>query len=99
MTVERARKLAETLDSKTDHELTELRLDPPHKVLTQIRAYLVRRSEEIKTRNSPIQLLRFYSDNDFAQIDLGPSPIKGQRRNTSTLIRAPASASVLPCAK
>ena len=38
MTVERARKLAEGLDSKTDRELTELRLDPPHKVLSQIRA-------------------------------------------------------------
>ena len=77
MTVERARKLAETLDSKTDRELTELRLDPPHKVLSQIRAYLLRRSEDMKTRNNPIKLLRFYSENDFVQIDLGPSIDKG----------------------
>jgi hypothetical protein len=77
VTVERARNLAETLDAMTDRELAELRLDPPHKVLSQIRAYLLRRSEKIKTRNNPIQLLRFYSEADFAQIDLGPSIDKG----------------------
>jgi len=77
VTVERARKLAVTLDSKTDRELRELSLDPPHKVLSQIRAYLLRRSEEMQTRNNPIQLLRFYSENDCAQIDLGPTVDKG----------------------
>ena len=77
MTLERARKLAETLDTKTDHELTQLRLDRPHKVLSQIRAYFLRRSEEMKTKNNLIQLLRFYSENDYAQIDLGPSIDKG----------------------
>jgi len=73
VTLERARTLAEALDAKTDRELIELRLGPPYKVLSQIRAYLLRRSEEIKTRNNPIQLLRYYLENDFAQIDLGPS--------------------------
>ena len=53
MTLERARKLAEALDLKTDRELTELRLGPPDQVLSQIRAYLLRRSEEMKTRNNP----------------------------------------------
>ena len=77
VTVERARKLATTLDIKTDGELRELRLDPPHKVLSQIRAYLLRRSEEMKTKNNPIQLLRSYSKNNCAQIDLGPTIDKG----------------------
>jgi hypothetical protein len=77
VTLERARKLAETLDLKTEHELTQLRLDPPRKVLTQIRAYLLRRSEEMKTKNNPIQLLKFFEENNFAQIDLGPSIDKG----------------------
>ncbi len=73
VTLERARTVAEALDSKTEHELIELRLGPPYKALSQIRAYLLRRSEEIKTKNNPIQLLRFHLGNDFAQIDLGPS--------------------------
>jgi hypothetical protein len=77
VTLERARKLAEALDSRTDRELTEARLDPPHKVLSQIRAYLLRRSEEMKTRNNLIQLLRFHPAGEFAQIDLGPSIDKG----------------------
>lgn len=77
MTLERARKLAEALDSRTDRELTELRLDPPHKVLSQIRAYLLRRSEEMKTRNNLIQLLSIHRAGEFAQIDLGPSIDKG----------------------
>ena len=77
MTLERARKLAEALDLRTERDLTELRLDPPYKVMSQIRAYLLRRSEEMKTKNNPIQILKFYEENDFVQIDLGPSIDKG----------------------
>jgi len=77
VTLERARELAEALDSRTDRELTDLRLDPPRRVLSQIRAYLLRRSEEMKTKNNPSQLLRFHAADDFAQIDLGPSIDKG----------------------
>lgn len=77
MTLERARELAEALDLKTDRELAGLQLGPPHKVLSQIRAYLLRRSEEMKTKNNPIQLLRFHAADEFAQIDLGPSFDKG----------------------
>lgn len=77
MTLERARELAEALDLKTDRELDGLQLGPPHKVMSQIRGYLLRRSEEIKTKNNPIQLLRFHAADEFAQIDLGPSFDKG----------------------
>jgi hypothetical protein len=77
VTLERARELAVALDLKTDRELDGLQLGPPHKVMSQIRAYLLRRSEEMKTRNNPIQLLRIHPAGEFAQIDLGPSIDEG----------------------
>jgi len=77
MTLERARELAEALDTKTDSELGGLRLGTPSQVLTQIRAYLQRRSDTMNVRNNPIQLLKLYRSNGFAQIDLGPSIDKG----------------------
>jgi len=77
VTLERARELAEALDLKTDGELDGLQLGPPHEVMSQIRAYLFRRSEEMKTKNNPIQLLRFHAADEFTQIDLGPSFDKG----------------------
>jgi hypothetical protein len=79
VTVERARKLAESLDFKTDRELAALRLDLPKRVLTQIRAYLQRRADKMNVRNNPIQLLKLYPSNGFAQIDLGPAIDKGLR--------------------
>ena len=77
MTVERARELAEALDLKTDRELTELRLGSPGQVLTQIRAYLQRRADEMATRNNPYELLRLSEENGFAVLLLGPTMDKG----------------------
>jgi len=77
VTLERARKLAETLDSKIDRELTELRLEPPEKVFSEIRAYLLRRADEIETRNDPYQLLKFRREHEFEVIVLGPPFDKG----------------------
>jgi hypothetical protein len=77
VTLERARELAEALDSKTDRELAGLRLGPPSQVLTQIRAYLQRRSEEMTTRNNPYELLRLSKENGFAVLLLGPTMDKG----------------------
>ena len=77
MTVERARQRAQLLDSATDGELKQLRLGPPRAVLTEIRTYLIRRSEVMKTKNNPIQLLRFRQENLVALIVLGPTIDRG----------------------
>jgi hypothetical protein len=77
VTVERARKLAEALDLKTESDLANLQLDTPRQLFTQIRAYLQRRTDGMNVRNNPHRLLRLYPSNGFAQIDLGPTIDKG----------------------
>jgi hypothetical protein len=77
VTVERARKLATELDARTHQELDDLRLGLPHDVLSEVRAYLLRRSEGLRTRNNPYQLLKLRQDNGFALIVLGPTIDKG----------------------
>lgn len=77
VTLERARELAAALDLKTDRELAGLRLGPPSQVLTQIRAYLQRRSDEMATRNNPYELLRLRKENGFAVLLLGPAIDRG----------------------
>ncbi len=77
VTLERARKRAEALDSRTHHEIGQLRFGPPHKVFSEIRAYLWRRSQEMDTKNSPTQLLRLRKTNGVALIALGPTIDKG----------------------
>lgn len=77
MTRERARELAAALDAKTGRELAGVRLGPPSQVLTQIRAYLQRRSDEMTKRNNPYELLRLSNENGFAVLLLGPTMDKG----------------------
>ena len=77
MTIERARKRAEALDSKTHDEIGQLQLGRPHEVFSDIRAYLLRRSEEMNCRNNPIQLLKLRETNGVALIALGPTIDKG----------------------
>lgn len=72
MTIERARHSAEALDQKTGRELMGLQLGPPSQVLTQIRAYLQRRSDEMRTRNNPYDLLRLRNESGLAVLELGP---------------------------
>ena len=77
MTLERARAHAEGLDSRTHDEIQQLRFGRPHEVLSEIRAYLLRRSEEMNTKNNPIKLLRLRQTDEAALIVLGPAIDKG----------------------
>ncbi|MGH9444923.1 MAG: hypothetical protein ACRD3O_04235 [Terriglobia bacterium] len=77
MTLERARRRAEGLDSKSHDEIGQLRLGRPNEVLSEIRAYLLRRSEEMDTRNYPIRLLKQHATNGVLLIALGPTVDKG----------------------
>ncbi len=73
MTLERARQRAVALDSNTHVALTALRLEPSREVFTQIRGYLFRRSQEMKTGNNAYKLLSYHPSKDLAEIELGPS--------------------------
>ncbi len=78
MTLERARERAEAQDSRTHQEIGELRYSRPHEVFSEIRAYLLRRSEEVDRRNDPFRLLKLWPDtNGLALIVLGPTIEKG----------------------
>jgi len=78
VTREKARERASVLDAKIHEKLGELLRGSPRDVLSQIRAYLIRRSAEMNTRNNPIQLLKFRKDqNGMALIVLGPAFDKG----------------------
>jgi hypothetical protein len=77
VTVERARQRAVGLDSNTERQLAEHRLDAPGKVFSEIRAYLMRRADEMATRNDPYQLLKFRRESALEVIVLGPPVDKG----------------------
>jgi hypothetical protein len=77
--VTRARALnrAREMDQKTHGEIAARSFPSPYKTFSAIRAYLLRRSQEMGTRNNPIQLLKFTESNGVASIDLGPGIDKG----------------------
>jgi hypothetical protein len=77
VTLERALQRAKRLDSKTHDEIAQLRLGRPYEVFSEIRAYLLRRSSEMITRNNPIQLLKLREAGGAALIVLGPTIDKG----------------------
>lgn len=78
MTRESAVKRAVALDDKTHKEIAERLFPSPRAVFSEIRAYLFRRSEEMKTRNNPYRLLKLLPDaNGVASIELGPTIDKG----------------------
>jgi len=77
VTVERARKRAEELDSRAHLEIEQLSFGSPRRVFSEIRAYLCRRSEEMNARNNPNQLLKLRQINGVALIALGPTIDKG----------------------
>jgi hypothetical protein len=78
LTREQARIRAAALDKRAHAEISERLYGPAYSVLSQIRAYLLRRSNEISVRNNPIQLLKFRSEaNGMALIVLGPTFDKG----------------------
>ena len=53
-------------------------MSPHYKLLTEVRAYLIRRSEDMKVRNIPEQLLQYYdAENGFAVIFLDSSIDRG----------------------
>lgn len=78
MTLQRARERAAARDRKTQQEVSEGQLGSPRDVFSQIRAYLLRRSDEMETTNNPIQLLKFRPEQGgWAEIALGPTFDKG----------------------
>ncbi len=78
LTLEEALRRALALDARTDAALSVQLRGSPVKVLSEVRAYLIRRSEEMDTRNNPIQLLKFRRENNgMAVILLGPTFDKG----------------------
>ena len=78
LTREKAKNRAEARDAKTHEDVSERLHASPHGVLSQIRAYLIRRSAEIEAGNNPIQLLKLRQDaHGMAAIFLGPAFDKG----------------------
>ena len=77
MTRDRALKRAADIDRRTHLEIGARAFPSPRKMFSAIRAYLLRRSDDIKTRNNPIQLLKFAESNGVASIVLGPGIDKG----------------------
>jgi hypothetical protein len=78
VTLERARERALAVDERTNQEITNLLLGPPREVFSQIRAYLLRRADEMSERNYPHQLVKFIAeDSGLALIELGPRFDKG----------------------
>lgn len=74
MTIAEARTRATVRDEKLQAEISGHAYQRPHQVLSQIRAYLIRRSEEINTHNNAIQLLRLRKEgHGLAYIALGPT--------------------------
>ena len=79
MTREEAQQRAGALDEKTHAEISARPYPSAREVLSQIRAYLIRRSEEMtQNLNNPIALLKFRQEkNGMALIVLGPTFDKG----------------------
>jgi hypothetical protein len=78
LTHERARKRAAKLDARTHEELRRRLFGPPPRVFREIRAYLIRRSAEMRMPNNPIQLVKLRQDqHGMALIVLGPTLDKG----------------------
>jgi len=77
VTRDRALKRAADIDRRTHLEIGARAFPSPRKMFSAIRAYLLRRSDDIKTRNNPIQLLKFAESNGVASIVLGPGIDKG----------------------
>lgn len=64
------------LDNRTEQEIEKRLFPSPHTVFSELQAYLIRRSEEMKTRNSPIQV-KHLNANGVTLIVLGPTIDKG----------------------
>jgi len=69
---------ATSLDSKLRAQIDEFTLPSAHKVFSSIRAYLIRRTDEISTANNPWVSLKLREvTNGVALIILGPTIDKG----------------------
>jgi hypothetical protein len=78
LTREEARIRAAVLDGKTHTEITKRLHGHPTDVFCQIRAYLIRRSDEMDAENNAVQLLKLDPErNGMALIVLGPTIDKG----------------------
>jgi hypothetical protein len=79
LSIEEARKRAAAHDAKTAEEVAERRRGSARDMVSEVRAYLLRRSEEIRTPNNPVKLLRSLPPerNGVALVELGPTIDKG----------------------
>jgi hypothetical protein len=65
-------------DAKAHRECSEAVHGSPKLVFSEIRAYMIRRAEELETSNNPIQLLKLREEtHGMAVIVLGPTIDKG----------------------
>jgi hypothetical protein len=77
VTRERALQRAVVVDNNTQKETEERLFPPPRELFSEIRAYLVCRSEEMHTSNNPYDLLKLRPSNSRALIVMGPEFDKG----------------------
>jgi hypothetical protein len=78
VTIEDALKRATSLDTKLQAQVDGFSLPPAHKVFSSIRAYLIRRADEMSTTNNPWNLLKLReATNGIWLIALGPTIDKG----------------------
>lgn len=78
MTIEDALKRATSLDTKLQAQVDGFHLPPAHKVFSGIRAYLIRRADEMSATNNPWNLLKSKEvTNGIWLITLGPTIDKG----------------------
>jgi hypothetical protein len=79
LTLERALAQALAMDQATQSEILSMQLGPPRTVFSELRAYLIRRADEIGVEeNNPWTLLRYVPpDKGLCYIALGPSVDKG----------------------
>jgi hypothetical protein len=78
VTLEGAVQRASSLDLRIRNQVDDLLLKRPYEVVSDIRAYLIRRADEMSVGNNPWKLLKFREDvGGFWLIALGPSIDKG----------------------
>jgi hypothetical protein len=78
VTLGRAQGRARALDTRTQEQIVSHVLSPAHVVFSEIRAYLIRRADEMAEDNNPWTLLRFVPpSNGISLIAVGPTIDKG----------------------
>jgi len=78
VTLEDAKKRAHSLDMEIHARIGGFSLESPHKVVSAVRAYLIRRAGEISVENNPWKFLKFSGSSEGAWlITMGPTIDRG----------------------